>query len=299
MNASENIQQFYQRIAHHTEEEVTALKPHINIFDRASCKGAAPYSRRDYYKVTLVRGKGLLEYADKAFEVDRPAVLFSTPKVPYRWVPAAGEQLGWFCIFNEPFANEQNELVTKLPMFQVGTDKLFYPDRETENEIAFFFEKMMTENAANYQHKQDVLRNYLHLIIHQVLKMQPAHHLQYHHNASERITALFLELLERQFPIDANFNVLELRSAKDFAAQLSVHTNHLNRAVKEVTGETTSHHISKRIISEANDMLRHTNWQIAEIAFALGFEEPAYFNTFYKKNTGFTPKEIRNVKMVL
>ena len=157
----------------------------------------------------------------------------------------------------------------------------------------------MTENAANYQHKQDVLRNYLHLIIHQVLKMQPAHHLKYHHNASERITALFLELLERQFPIDANFNVLELRSAKDFAAQLSVHTNHLNRAVKEVTGETTSHHISKRIISEANDMLRHTNWQIAEIAFALGFEEPAYFNTFYKKNTGFTPKEIRNVKLVL
>ncbi|QIY82173.1 helix-turn-helix domain-containing protein [Epilithonimonas hominis] len=299
MNSSENIQQFYKRICHQTDEVLTAVKPHINIFERAACKGVAPYSRRDYYKVTLIRGKGLLEYADRAFEVEKTAVLFSTPKVPYRWIPSGGAQLGWFCIFNEPFAKQQDELLSRLPMFQVGTDKLFYPDLDTENEIAFFFEKMMTENAANYQHKQDLLRNYLHLIIHQVLKMQPAHQLQSLNNASERITAMFLELLERQFPIDANFNVLELKSAKDFAAQLSVHTNHLNRAVKEVTGETTSHHISRRIIAEANDMLRNTSWQISEIAFALGFEEPAYFNTFYKKNTGFTPKEVRNPKVVV
>ena len=298
MSSSENIHEFYQRICHNPERVFVANRPHINVFERSSCKGAAPYSRRDYYKVTLIRGKGTLEYADQIFEVESPAGLFSTPKVPYRWIPSDGEQLGWFCIFNETFAKEQDELLSKLPMFQVGTDKVFYPDEKAETEIAFFFGKMMSENAENYHHKKDLLRNYLHLIIHQVLKMQPALHLEHQRNASERIASMFLELLERQFPIDANYNVLRLKSAKDFASQLAVHTNHLNRAVKEITGETTTSHISKRIIVEANDMLRHSNWQIAEIAFALGFEEPAYFNTFYKKNTGFTPKEMRNSRLL-
>lgn len=48
------------------------------------------------------------------------------------------------------------------------------------------------------------------------------------------------ELLERQFPIDENHQALQFRSASDFAAQLNVHVNHLNRAVKETTEKTTS-----------------------------------------------------------
>lgn len=299
MAEKENLEQFYQRISYDNKETLTQSQPHVNVFERSSCKGVAPYSRRDYYKVTLLRGNGFLEYADKRFEVSSSALLFSTPKVPYHWMPDGGEQLGWFCIFNEAFAKQQDELLSRLPMFQVGTDKLYDLDEKTENEIAFFFEKMMSENMETYEHKQDLLRNYLHLIIHQVLKIQPANSLESQNNASERITSLFLELLERQFPIDSLHNQLKLKSAKDFAEQLSVHTNHLNRAVKEITGETTTTHIAKRIIVEANDMLRHSSWPIAEIAYSLGFEEPSYFNNFYKKNAGITPKEARQPKTAI
>ncbi len=299
MKGKENLQEFYQRISYETNEVIMQEKPHVNVFGRNSCKGIAPYSRRDYYKVTLIRGTGLLEYADKTFQIDKPAVLFSTPKVPYRWNPGEGEQLGWFCIFNEAFAKQQDELLSRLPIFQVGTDKLFYPDEKTEDEIARFFEQMMLENVESYQYKQDILRNYLHLIVHKVLKMTPAISDGFQNNASERITSLFLELLERQFPIDSLHNQLRLKSAKDFADQLSVHTNHLNRSVKDATGETTTTHIAKRIVAEANDMLRHSDWSVSEIAYCLGFEYPAYFNNFYKKNVGITPGDVRSSKAVL
>jgi len=298
MESKENLQSFYRRICYETNEVITQEIPHVNVFARDSCQGKAPYSRRDYCKVTLMRGTGLVEYADKRFRVDRPAILFSTPKVPYLWIPDEGAQLGWFCIFNEAFARQQDELLSKLPMFQVGTDKLFYLDEKTENEVAFFFEKMMEENAENYSYKQDLLRSYLHLIIHKVLKMEPAAAHGTQHNASERIASLFLELLERQFPIDSQHNQLKLKSAKAFADQLSVHTNHLNRAVKDVTGETTTTHIAKRIVLEANDLLRHSNWPISEIAYCLGFEYPTYFNNFYKKHTGVTPRDVRQAKFV-
>jgi AraC-like DNA-binding protein len=299
MTIKEDILDFYKRICYQTPEQVRHDRPHINVFERSFCKGAVPYSRRDYYKISLLRGKGLLEFSDKVFRVTRPSLLFSSPKVPYHWQPEGEEQLGWFCIFNEAFARQQEGWLARLPMFQPGTDKLFYPDSRSEASMACFFEKMIAENAGQYPHKQDILRSYLHLIVHEVLKMEPASQSPLQHNAAERIVWQFMELLERQFPVEGVENQLALKTASDFAAQLAVHTNHLNRAVKEITGETTSLLIARRIVAEATDLLRHSNLSVSEIAYALGFEYPAYFNNFYKKHTGITPKESRQKRTPL
>ncbi|MEO5891304.1 MAG: helix-turn-helix domain-containing protein [Ferruginibacter sp.] len=45
--------------------------------------------------------------------------------------------------------------------------------------------------------------------------------------------------------------------------------------------------------TEAKALLQHTEWSIAEIAYALGFECPTYFNNHFKKNTGAIPKSFR------
>ncbi|HEU4609915.1 MAG TPA: helix-turn-helix domain-containing protein [Chitinophagaceae bacterium] len=293
MLKKEDILGFYKRICYKTSEQLRHDWPHINVFERSSCKGAVPYSRRDYFKVTLLRGKGLLEYSDKAFKVTKPAVLFSSPSVPYHWQPGDGDQLGWFCIFNEAFALQQDAMLARLSVFQPGNEKLFYPDSRSEAAIAWFFERMMAENAGQYANKQDILRSYLHLIIHEVLKAEPAARAPVSHNASERIARQFMELLERQFPIEGVDNQLQLKTAGDFAENLAVHTNHLNRAVKEVMGETTTLLIARRIVVEATDLLRHSSLSVSEIAYALGFEYPAYFNNFYKKHTGITPRDAR------
>ena len=112
-------------------------------------------------------------------------------------------------------------------------------------------------------------------------------------NAASRVSSLFLELLERQFPIDSPTLVLKLKNPADYAASLSVHINHLNRSVKEVTGKTTSAHIASRIIREAKALLQHTDWNISAIACSLGFEYPSYFTLFFKKHTGMAPTQLR------
>lgn len=76
MNKREDIAGFYNRIKHQHLERLSPDNPHINIFERASCIGIIPYSRRDYYKVTLILGKGRLEYADRSLYIDRPALMF-------------------------------------------------------------------------------------------------------------------------------------------------------------------------------------------------------------------------------
>ncbi|HEY0045236.1 MAG TPA: helix-turn-helix transcriptional regulator [Flavobacterium sp.] len=152
---------------------------------------------------------------------------------------------------------------------------------------------MIVEQNTDYAYKDELIRNYINLIIHEAVKLQPSEGSSSEKSAAERITSVFFELLERQFPIESKERPLQLKTAQDFASNLFVHVNHLNSMVKRITGKPTTAHISARIISEAKALLQHTDWSVAEIASALGFEYPTYFNNFFKKKTGEIPKSIR------
>jgi AraC-like DNA-binding protein len=139
-----------------------------------------------------------------------------------------------------------------------------------------------------------VIRNLIFELLHIGLKMQPSTNLDTQpHTASQRISTLFMELLERQFPIDDLHPTVQLRSASDFANQLNVHVNHLNRAVKETTEKTTTQIISDRLLQESKILLRHSAWNVSEIAYALGFTEVTHFNNFFKKHLDTSPLKFR------
>ena len=171
---------------------------------------------------------------------------------------------------------------------------MFVINDEQKEFITALFRKMLAEQATDYAFKADLIRNYMNLIIHEALKMQPPESFFKQQGASARISALFMDLLERQFPIESPEHPLQFKTPKDFADTLSIHVNHLNRSVKEITGKPTNILIGERIISEAKALLQHTDLSIAEIGYALGFEYPTYFNNFFKRKTGVTPKTLRN-----
>ncbi|MFT4154276.1 helix-turn-helix domain-containing protein [Parafilimonas sp.] len=265
----------------------------FNVYRREDylCRSHSAYSRRDYYKISLIIGTGILYYAEKGIEINKPALLFSNPNVPYAWEASSEEQSGYFCLFKEDFI--RHEELAHIPMFKIGGEPLFFISETQQKFISSLFEKMLDEIETDYTFKHDLLRNYVYLIIHEAMKMHPADAYFRPSNASARIASLFMELLERQFPIDSPAHNFKFKTANDYALHLSVHVNHLNRAVKEVTGKTTTTHISERIITEAKALLRHTDWNISEIAYSLGFDYPAYFNNFFKKQTNTNPKAYR------
>ena len=256
----ESITQFYKRIQScdlQPDATYSMEKPYFNIFSRQCNFGTVQFGYREFYKITLIIGVGKLYYADKWILVDRPALLFSNPLVPYAW---------------ESISEEQK-----------GMD---------------IYKQMQEENQSDYINKSDVLRCYLHLLVHTALKMQDSNQYESHPNASQRITELFIELLDRQFPVDYPNAILSLRTPADYANRLSVHVNHLNKVVKEITGKTTSEMIAERIIKECTQHLLHTNLSISEIAYSLGFETVSYFSKFYRKHTGKSPSEVREQAII-
>jgi AraC family transcriptional regulator, transcriptional activator of pobA len=300
MEKKETIEDFYKNYSA-KGNPITNINPAIqgqfNVFRRNNffCKSYMPTYRRDFFKISLVIGKGILHYADKSIEINGKALSFSNPNIPYSWEATSAEQSGYFCLFKEEFIHSglRSESLNESPLFKVGGTPIFFPEEPQIKAISDIFEKMLTEIESDYIYKYDLLKNYVNLIIHEAMKLQPATSYFKQSNASTRIVKLFLELLERQFPIDSSDHILQLKTAKDYSEKLSVHVNHLNRAVKEVTGKTTTDHIAERIINEAKALLKHTDWNISEIAYCLGFEYPAYFNNFFKKQTGLIPSSLR------
>lgn len=255
-----------------------------------------PYNRRAYYKISLIRGRNKAEYADKVIDVKRNALLYATPKVPYHWVPQDENQSGSFCVFTDEFLikNKSGIVLDELPIFKPGGYPVFEITDEEAEEIGLIFRKMKKEIASDYEFKYDLLRNYVLEGIHYGQKLQPATALHADQNASARIISLFIELLERQFPVESPNQKLRLRSAKEYAERLSIHVNHLNKVLKENTGRTTTEIISSRMLQEAKILLKQTDWNVSEIAYSLGFEEVAHFSNFFKKQTAVTPLSFRS-----
>jgi AraC family transcriptional activator of pobA len=296
----ESLPEFYQRHLQELPNALPAEGGQVNVFrlEDVLARRAEPvqYSRRDFYKITLIRGSNVYHYADKSLAIEGPTLLFFNPQVPYTWQPLSDDTTGFFCIFREEFFQGWgNPTLTELPLFQPGATPTYPLTAAQDAEVSALYQKMLSELDSDYPLKYALLRNYASELIHYALKLRPADARYQHPDAKSRLVAVFLELLERQFPIESLQRRFTLRSASDFAQQLAVHVNYLNRCVRETTGKTTTDHIAERLAGEAKALLRHMDWNIAEVGYGLGFEEPANFNYFFKKQTGLTPSAFRQV----
>lgn len=300
MIISESIEDFYK--SHPAAKSILAdpynaqqSQGHFNVFSRKFCNRYNAYSRRDYYKISLIIGKGKLLYGDTEITINQNALVFFNRNVPYSWETVSENQSGYFCLFNDEFLNGMSRTKSFMdsPISKIDTIPVFFITEQQEKYLLDLYQKMCVEVESNYVYKYELIKNYVNLIIHEAVKMQASQISDNHINGSSRITSYFVELMERQFPIDSPEHKLQLRTAKDYAQRLSVHINHLNRALKEVTGKTTTEHITERLIQESKILLKNSNWSISEIAYCLGFEYPEYFNNLFKKQTGITPNSFR------
>lgn len=107
--------------------------------------------------------------------------------------------------------------------------------------------------------------------------------------AGDRSYALVLgyrDLVERHFR--------EERQLEFYASRLGVTPARLNAACKARLGTTASGLIHDRIVTEAKRWLIYTGMTVAEIGYALGFDDPAYFSRFFSKRTGVAPGRLRD-----
>jgi AraC-like DNA-binding protein len=110
--------------------------------------------------------------------------------------------------------------------------------------------------------------------------------------SADQEEAVYSRILER-FTREIERHFTANRSVAFYAYLLNVHPNFLNNQVKKVTGLTAKQTIDNRIILEAKYLLYSTSMNIKEIAYELGFEDPNYFISFFKKAEQTSPARFR------
>lgn len=256
---------------------------------------ASAFRKRHFYKIVLSIGNVSVVYGGEKFRLDGVYLFIANPFIPYSVEIMSEVQTGYSCLFTQEFMQPTRlmESLRKSVLFDRNLIPSYELDEIQFSNISEIFENMILEESAGYEYKDDVIRLYISMIMHETIKMKPDGGNVLPSDASERITRRFLESLESQFPLENLNKSLNLHTPQDFANRLGIHVNSLNRAIKKVTGNSTNVLIANRIASEAKALLEFTDWSVSEIAYALGFEYSNYFSTFMKKNTGRTPRSYR------
>lgn len=86
-------------------------------------------------------------------------------------------------------------------------------------------------------------------------------------------------------------NYSKQHQLKFYADRLNISTSILTKCVKSSTNKTPKQLIDQHLLLEAKRLLYWSDIPAKEIAWQLGFETDSYFNRFFKKHTGRTPKE--------
>lgn len=99
------------------------------------------------------------------------------------------------------------------------------------------------------------------------------------------LVARFRELVESRFRQHAGI--------ADYTQSLQTSASRLLRACMAVTGDSPIELVHLRLVVEAERQLRYTSMSVTQIAYYLGFEDPAYFSRFFTRRMGISPRAFR------
>lgn len=103
--------------------------------------------------------------------------------------------------------------------------------------------------------------------------------------ARDALVQRYLALTEQHFR--------EHRPLSFYAEALGVTPDHLSRTCRNVTRESALQLLHERLMLEARRLLAYTPMSVAEVAAAIGYQDPAYFSKFFTRAVGHSPSWYR------
>lgn len=244
--------------------------------------------RRDYYLFVYAKSSGYRYWIDfKQYETQPNTFYCIVPRQVY--VKEQYAALDAIVVtFTDAFILDEIGVSSKeLPILQNLHDQhalVLAPD-----DIVFLDDllgKMLTEFGRKQEWQTDILRSYLRILLIYLSRLY-----QERYESNEQF--LKQNSLLQRFKNLLSQNYTTIHTVAGYASLLSVTPNHLNETIKKVSGQSANQWIQQRLALEARRLLFHTDLSVKEVAYELGFNEAAYFNRFFKRNTALTPQSFR------
>lgn len=245
--------------------------------------------RHNYYHLlwmTRAHGTHMLDFAH--FDVRDHSVFFLSPGQVHAWTSSIKPH-GYVLNFSIDFFARmfpRAEDVARFPFFHPSRgNSALYLSQPQHDDMLPLLREMEHEARDRRPGYPDVLQACLLILLTRLRRLCPD---------NEPASGVGpQQVLARRFTMLVETHYLRFETIGQYAEALCVSERQLNDAVKRTLARTASQVVQERVILEAKRWLSNTETGIADIAFRLNIEDPAYFARFFKKQTGLTPGDFR------
>lgn len=248
----------------------------------------------DFYSIFWIESGEAIhatEFVEYSLKAD--TILFVPPGLKHRMYidKSVG---GTYILFNEEFIQYNRTNHVPLKEYRLFNNSDFKSlitvvpakHEKLNNITGLIFEEL--KNTDDYS--QDIVLNLLHLFLlesRRIFDQQNQAPKEESETTPDATIIKFKQLIEENFAKEKNVSI--------YAEMLNMNPSCLNELTKRTTGITAGELIRNRVIDETKKLLYSSSMSGKEIAYELGFDDPAYFSRFFKKYTGTTLKEFRDV----
>lgn len=158
------------------------------------------------------------------------------------------------------------------------------PCKKDTQKLQFIIESLIDEFKQTEAAQYDMLQSYLTQFMICAVRIKKENY-EFKDDKETRLYKDFSILVEQ--------NYRKLHSVTDYANRLGVSPKSISKHFKKIGSKTPLDFIKNRIIVEAKRLLIFSDKNVKEIAFELGFNDPAYFTRFFTKATTQSPLQFK------
>lgn len=241
----------------------------------------------DYYRISWKRNYMNRIAPDYDPENSQPVsgVFFYSPQHPLEW-DLVEPVNGYYLQLSKEIINKHRYLFQNY--MEYGQHEPLYLTESEEKEVQDIYQSLLR----HYKTQPDntsVLVSYAHVLI---TLIESFYRRQFSTDIQKynRIVTEFQQLVQDYYSRE----VTHMPTVQYFADKLHLSSNYLGDIVKHHTEKTAIETIHDHIIQKGKELLRQDRDNMSQIAFALGFEYPNNFSTFFKNHTQVTPSKFRS-----
>ena len=267
-----------------------ALKKLEDVYNSVHGEPDSPH-RHDYYTIIFIeKGQGIHFVDFEEYKITDCSIYFIQPGQMHQVIFTA-EPKGWVITFTEEFLitnSIPDKLINDIYLFNDYGQSPPLPINERDMPV---YQNLVVQMA----HFADSLETYTLEAVGSLVKIfliQSNNHCSLHKSNNPQLVETSNHIL-RTFKQQLNKKYAAAHMVSNYADDLAVTSDYLNKTVKNLTGKSAKDHIQSKLITEAKRSLLFSNISNKELAYELGFDESAHFNNFFKKITGQTPSEFR------
>ena len=280
----------YQKVYSEDEEDVSfGIFRMEDIYIEQNGKADEPH-RHNYYTVLIVNeAKGLHKIDFNTYELSNKQVFFVAPGQVHQVIESE-MSIGFAMTFSIEFLVENSiplSFIESLNLFQnYGQSPPLQPNKQQFDAIEHYANQIFDLYGSNTQMKCMSISAFLKLLLIECNNVCAINPIEMDVDTTgDNLIRSFKKAVEQSYKKE--------HSTTFYANELYITRDHLNRTFKARTGNTAKDYIQAIIITEAKRLLYFSDLTNKEIAYELGFNEPANFSAFFKKHTQLSPSNFK------